>query len=105
MSDSNYNDCIAQHGGYLVRFLQTIDGFRATHKTWPNRVQMDKVAYRTLANHLTPLGMQKVKEKVQIEVLDDSPLLARSDATQTFQYAWGVGNPDHKAEEWLGLVS
>ena len=105
MTESNYNDCIAQHGGYLVRFLQTIDGFRVTHKTWPNRVRMDTSAYKALSWHLTPLGMEKVKEKVQIEVCEGTPLLASNDAAEIFQYTWGVGEPDQRAEQWLGLAS
>lgn len=76
MTESNYGRCISQPGGYLVRFLQTIDGFRAMYKTWPNSVQMDKVAYKTLSEQLMPLSIRKIEEKLKFEVLTVGPLLA-----------------------------
>ena len=98
---------VIRHGGNLVRTLQALDGFMATHGCWPTRLQMRPECLVDLAtHHLTPLGFYRLQSKVQLEVSDELDLIARDEAGRLFGYGlhgWDVKNASQPAREWLGI--
>ncbi|MNZ78491.1 hypothetical protein D3C78_970670 [compost metagenome] len=98
---------VIRHGGNLVRTLQALDGFMATHGCWPTRLQIRPECLVDLAtHHLTPLGFYRLQSKVQLEISDELDLIARDEAGRLFDYGlygWDVKNTGQSAREWLGI--
>lgn len=98
---------VIRHGGNLVRTLQTLEGFMATHGCWPTRLQMSPGCMAVLAvHHLTPLGFYRLQSKVQLEISDELDLIARDEAGRLFDYGqhgWDVKSAGQIAREWLGI--
>lgn len=98
---------VIQHGGNLVRTLQALDGFMATHGCWPTRLQMRPECLVDLAvHHLTPLGFYRLQSKVRLEISDELDLIARDEAGRLFDYGlhgWDVKNAGQPARDWLGI--
>ncbi len=98
---------VIRHGGNLVRTLQALDGFMATHGSWPTRLQIRPECLVDLAtHHLTPLGFYRLQSKVQLETSDELDLIARDEAGRLFDYGlygWDVKNTGQSAREWLGI--
>lgn len=98
---------VIRHGGNLVRTLQALDGFMATHGCWPTRLQMSPECLTDLAvHHLTPLGFYRLQSKVRLEVSDELKLIARDESGRSFDYGlhgWDVKNLGLSAREWLEI--
>jgi 8-oxo-dGTP pyrophosphatase MutT (NUDIX family) len=98
---------VIRHGGNLVRTLQALDGFMATHGCWPTRLQIRPECLVDLAtHHLTPLGFYRLQSKVQLEISDELDLIARDEAGRLFDYGlygWDVKKTGLSAREWLGI--
>lgn len=98
---------VIRHGGNLVRTLQTLDGFIATHGCWPTRLQMRPECLVDLAvHHLTPLGFYRLQSKVKLEISNELDLIACDEAGRLFDYGqhgWDVKNVDQPARKWLGI--
>lgn len=98
---------VIRHGGNLVRTLQALDGFMATHGCWPTRLQMSPECLAVLAvHHLTPLGFYRLQSKVRLEISDEPDLIARDEAGRLFNYSlhgWDVQNTGQPARGWLGI--
>lgn len=98
---------VIRHGGNLVRTLQALDGFMATHSCWPTRLQMRPECLVDLAvHHLTPLGFYRLQSKVRLEISNELDLIACDEAGRLFDYGqhgWDVKNTGQSAREWLGI--
>jgi len=93
-------------GGNIVRTLEALDGFYATHGSWPSCLRMSADFLATLVTqHLSPTGFFRLQSKVRIEV-EDGDLIASNAAGQQFNYSqqgWVAQNSGLTAKDWLGI--
>jgi len=100
-----FKEVVRQHGGYLVRVFQAIDGFRSCYGEWPTKLHLDAVAYEGLCSHLTKLGIELLNMKIAIEIDDNGPssIYASDESGRTLVYGWVYRKPDIDAFQWLGI--
>lgn len=94
-------------GGNLVRVLQALDGFFASHGAWPTSLLMSEGCLATLVtHHLSPQGFFKLQSKLQIQTEIESELIAKDTTGKQFNYTqvgWDVQNDEALARSWLGF--
>jgi hypothetical protein len=94
-----------QLGGHLSRVLETLNGFKEKYGHWPTTLRLSPVAIEALRDkHLTPLGFQILRTKLELVVGEQERLKAEDDAGLAFDYVkegWSGNSPPRRAEEWL----
>ena len=99
---------VLRKGGHLARLLDTLNGFKEKYGHWPTRMHLPAPAVEALrATHLTPLGFQLLKSKLQLVEGKSDKLLAEDDAGLAFDYGkegWSGKRSPGGADEWLWPV-
>ncbi len=98
---------VLQHGGNLVRVLQAIGGFYATHNQWPTKLQIrPECLIDLVARHLTPAGFFRLQCRVTLVLSDEINVIAADDAGRVFDYGrqgYHAPNAEAPVREWLGI--
>lgn len=99
---------VLRKGGYLARLLETLNGFKEKYGHWPTRMHLPAPAVEALrGSHLTPLGFQLLKARLQLVDGRGDKLLAEDDAGLGFDYSkegWSGKRSPGGADEWVWRV-
>lgn len=100
------HEIVQNWGGYLMRVLATLNGFRRKHGEWPTTLSVSQGVLDALQFHLTDVGMRLLESKLRLILRDGEAVLVAGGGSSTFDYqaeegAWN--EPDQRADEWLGF--
>lgn len=88
-----------------VRLCAAIDGFRFRYKSWPLRVVVDPIIYRSLKAIFIPESFKKLTSKIILDTSNSAQVVAIGDGGR---YDYGregfpENQPDIRAADWLGI--
>jgi hypothetical protein len=102
------DEVVRQLGGQLARMLETLNGFKDKYGHWPTTLRLTPIAVEALRDiHLTPLGFQACRAKLQLLIGEQEKLRAEDDAGLAFDYVkegWTGKSPPSGADEWLWRI-
>ena len=93
------------HDRNWVRFCAAVDGFRARHGHWPERVAMEAAYLEDLERMFSAESLAMIKAKIELHVQDDAHMLAQDSKGNDYDYAI-EGFPDDgeaRAADWFGV--
>ncbi|MCP9850775.1 hypothetical protein [Cyanobium sp. Morenito 9A2] len=89
----------------LVRLFGAIEGFRARHGRWPQRVLLGQGYIDDFRSILTESGFQQLISKLELVADADANIDAEDDACGRYSYGkegFSSVDPDLKVSDWLG---
>ena len=80
-------EIVINYGGYLVRLLNTIKGFKLKYNKWPTSIKLDNEALEVIkGHHLTKNGYDILNLKVKLIVIKEVKLIAEDEYGNKYHY-------------------